>query len=155
MDLQTAYSNQKRRALHRGIEWKFTFESWLSWWENTGRINDRGRNKGQYVMCRNNDTGPYSPDNVYCGTHSDNLRDTYNAGNKIAFTAGFLGKSHSIESKLKISINHANTLSPDEIHRRIRLYNSLPKGRGLITNFAKTIGVSHTQARRFIKQFIE
>jgi hypothetical protein len=66
------YNCQKTHAKIRGIEWHFTFESWLEWWGED--IVNRGPYKGQLVMARYNDIGPYHPDNVYKSTTSDNCR---------------------------------------------------------------------------------
>jgi hypothetical protein len=71
------YNRQKYNAIHiRNIEWHFTFESWLAWWGDD--IVNRGSRKGQLVMARNGDTGPYHPDNVRKATVSENCSE----GNK-------------------------------------------------------------------------
>ena len=62
--LQQAFRNQKSRAAGRGIDWLLSFEQWVEIWERSGKINLRGRKKGQYVMSRPGDAGPYSVDNV-------------------------------------------------------------------------------------------
>lgn len=64
------YYNAYTCAKQRGIEWHFTYESWIEWWGDD--IVKRGPYKGQLVMARNNDIGPYHPDNVYKSTSSDN-----------------------------------------------------------------------------------
>ena len=38
----------------------------------SGRWEQRGRARDKYVMCRRNDTGPYSVSNVYIATLSHN-----------------------------------------------------------------------------------
>ena len=72
------YQCQKRRAKKRNIEWLFTFESWMAVWEASGHWQDR-KFLG-YVMARKNDIGPYSPDNVYITTHSQNIKDAWKNG---------------------------------------------------------------------------
>ena len=48
-------------AKRRGIEFLFTFETWLTWW---GSDLDRcGRRSAQLCCARRGDIGPYSPDN--------------------------------------------------------------------------------------------
>jgi len=79
MDEQTykywrAFQEQRSGAKKRGIEWQLTWEEWLNWWESTGQINNRGKYKGQYVMCRHGDTGPYSLSNIYCDLTDNNSR---------------------------------------------------------------------------------
>lgn len=69
------YGEHKRGAKRRNIDWQFTFETWVEWWENTGHFHERGRKKGQYVMARIGDIGPYSPSNVFCSTVEDNIKN--------------------------------------------------------------------------------
>jgi len=66
------YHGQKSMAKKRNVPWKFTFESWITWWEDTGHFHERGVKNNQYQMCRVNDTGDYSPENVYCDLGSNN-----------------------------------------------------------------------------------
>lgn len=69
-----AYFAQRRLAKSRSIEWLFeSFEQWLDWWGPD--IVHRGRRRGQLVMARYNDTGPYHPDNVRKITSGDNVRE--------------------------------------------------------------------------------
>ncbi|AZV01256.1 endonuclease [Shigella phage vB_SdyM_006] len=67
---------------------------------------------------------------------------------------GFKNKRHSDISKNKISINNASTLSKDEINYRLEILKSFDISiRGNLNKFAKHIGLSHTQARRFINKY--
>ena len=68
-----AYTAQKANAKRRGVEFLFTFEEWKQWWLDTGKWEERGKGRDKYCMQRYNDTGPYSPSNVYCGTNSENV----------------------------------------------------------------------------------
>lgn len=74
------YLNQSYEAAKRGIEWQFTYESWVAWWGDDYKY--RGKGKGKLQMCRYNDTGPYSPSNCYKATHEQNLKDFYKQGIK-------------------------------------------------------------------------
>ena len=70
-----AWSRQKNSAIKRGVGWDFTFEQWCAWWKcrlGTDWFSKRGRRKGQYVMARDGDTGPYEPWNVRCATVEEN-----------------------------------------------------------------------------------
>ena len=68
------YHQQKSKAAMRSreqvakglppIDWQFTFETWWPVWEASGLWKKRGCRRGQYVMARHGDTGPYNPDNV-------------------------------------------------------------------------------------------
>lgn len=86
---------------------------------------------------------------------SKGLRKAYDNGLKPRLglvTNGFLGKSHSEESKKKISENNGRSLSSEEEKRRKDIYESIDfSKRGCIKKFSEALNVSHTQARR-IKQ---
>lgn len=60
------YEFQRAKALVRGIEWKFTFDSWLEWWGDD--LDRRGRGTFDLCMMRPGDVGPYSPENTRKGT---------------------------------------------------------------------------------------
>lgn len=75
--LLARFEQQRSRACVRGIAWELTFEEWLSIWERSGRLSQRGKHRGQYVMARNGDVGPYSVGNVFICTHSQNISDAH------------------------------------------------------------------------------
>lgn len=68
---------------------------------------------------------------------------------------GMKGKNHSKESKEKMSYNSANKLSHTEITNRINDIQNENNKWGYISRLAKKWGVSHTQAKRFIKKYSE
>jgi hypothetical protein len=78
-----AYSTQKSNALKRKdrngnpIEWLFTFESWLDLWLKSGHWHQRGKGRGQYVMARFGDVGPYAPWNVEIKTVGENVVEAH------------------------------------------------------------------------------
>ena len=77
------YCSQKSHAKKRGIEWQFTFEEWVKWWEdNLGPdwMQKRGCTQGKHQMARNGDKGPYAPWNVQCLTHEQNRKDAAKNG---------------------------------------------------------------------------
>ena len=80
------YSMQKTSAAARGIDWKLTFQEWYDWWQSTGHWEQRGCKKGQYVMARYNDTGPYSLDNIFCCTSEQNNKDRHKNNNYVSRT---------------------------------------------------------------------
>lgn len=53
------YERQRIKAKQRGIEWLFTYETWLEFWEYKLEF------KEFLVMGRFYDLGPYSPENCY------------------------------------------------------------------------------------------
>ena len=66
------YNCQKSKAKHRGIDFELTFDQWWNIWERSGKWDQRGYKKGQYVMSRKNDIGPYAIDNVFIQLSEDN-----------------------------------------------------------------------------------
>ena len=74
--MKQKYYTQKAGAKIRGIEWQFTYETWIDWWGND--IVNRGHHSGQLVMARLGDKGPYHPDNVSKKTCNENTSE----GNK-------------------------------------------------------------------------
>jgi len=81
------YHNARYCAKERNIDWQFTYDTWVEWWGDD--IVNRGPYKGQLVMARNGDVGPYHPGNVHKKTASENCRE------------GQLGKSKSSQAILK------------------------------------------------------
>lgn len=82
MDLakaRTAYFQQKNNAKARGIEWQFTFETWVDWWG--ADIERRGSRVDSLQMQRIADAGPYHPDNVRKGVPKQN-GETYSRMHK-------------------------------------------------------------------------
>lgn len=69
-----AYSQQRKNAQIRGIGWEFTLWTWWTTWQASGKWAQRGRGQG-YVMCRQGDTGPYSPENVFIALAAQNSSD--------------------------------------------------------------------------------
>lgn len=66
------YCMQRSQAKRRGIDFYLTLWEWWSIWKKSGKYEQRGTNYGQYVMCRNMDSGPYEVGNVFIATCSDN-----------------------------------------------------------------------------------
>lgn len=73
--IKNRYWTQKACAKRRGIKFNLTFEEWWNIWEKSGKWKQRGCKKGQYVMSRINDSGPYDIDNVFIQQHSDNISE--------------------------------------------------------------------------------
>ena len=66
---------QKGNAKRRGISWEMSFKQWCDIWDKSGHYEQRGPRRGQYVMCRDGDQGPYRPDNVYIRYGRENIRE--------------------------------------------------------------------------------
>jgi NUMOD3 motif len=86
-----AYRMQKSNARTRKIPFLLTFEEWLTIWNDSGKLAQRGRGANKFCMCRIGDTGPYVIGNVFIGTGRENVR------------AGNLGKEMTQEVRNKIS----------------------------------------------------
>lgn len=67
-----AYFDQRHNAARRKVKWLFEFHTWKQWWIDTGKWDQRGKGRNNYVMARNGDTGPYAPWNVKCVTVAEN-----------------------------------------------------------------------------------
>ena len=71
--LRLAYAQQADNAAKRGIDWQFTFDSWIKWWG--ADLEKRGCTTGDLVMARYGDTGPYAHFNCFKSEASANARD--------------------------------------------------------------------------------
>jgi len=116
------YCCHRNRAKRSGIEWELTYIKWYTIWVKSGHWHERGRKRGQYVMARYGDKGPYSEDNVKIITTSENLSEwdrnieyrskISKAGRDRVFTPdhrrkignAHLGMKRSIETRLKMSL---------------------------------------------------
>jgi len=87
-----SYRMQKSNARTRKIPFLLTFEEWLTIWNDSGKLAQRGRGADKFCMCRVKDSGAYEIGNVFIGTGRENVRD------------GNLGKLDSEETKLKKSL---------------------------------------------------
>src|ERR1700719_1184871 len=73
-----AYLAHKLHAKERGNDFLFSFDDWVAWWKkNLGSdwLKKRGPYKGQYVMARNGDKGPYVEWNVECKQSQENIKE--------------------------------------------------------------------------------
>lgn len=118
-----AYRNQKQCAIERGIDWQFSsFEEWFQWWGDD--IIFRGPYKGQLVMARHNDFGPYHPNNVSKMKAEDNSRDA-NKGKKYPSTIKRQRKAIMTPDGRFESLNDAGKhykLHPTSIMYRVEKY---------------------------------
>lgn len=68
-----AYARQKCTAKTRGIEFHLSLWEWWTIWQKSGKWARRGRERGQFVMCRIGDEGPYAVDNVFIALNCENV----------------------------------------------------------------------------------
>jgi hypothetical protein len=58
------FHHQRRNAKTRGIPFLMTFDQWKAIWLESGKWEQRGFRRGQYVMSRLGDRGAYVTGNV-------------------------------------------------------------------------------------------
>jgi hypothetical protein len=73
--LLQSYRNQENSAKSRGIEWGLNFAQWLDIWKTSGKLEQRGRGKGKYVMSRIKDEGGYVVGNVHIQLATENSKE--------------------------------------------------------------------------------
>lgn len=66
------YFQQKRNAMFRGIEFRLTFPQWMRVWNESKKLNERGRGHGKFVMSRFGDAGAYEVGNVFIQSADSN-----------------------------------------------------------------------------------
>lgn len=62
--LRDDWNVQRWNAKVRDIAFELSFSEWLGIWLASGKLLRRGRGRGQYVMARHHDTGPYAIGNI-------------------------------------------------------------------------------------------
>jgi len=118
------YHEQKNRSIRRGIEWHFTYESWIEWWGDD--IELRGTSKDSLVMARTGDVGPYHPDNVRKATVSENSNERNSRYMHKVSTKD--GEFESIESAAKFYKVKATAIT-----KAVNYKNSKKYGKVIIT----------------------
>jgi hypothetical protein len=92
--MKKEFYGQKGNAKARGIEFLFTYEQWLNWWITSGKLEQRGKGRGKYCMMRKGDVGPYSIENVFCGTNEQNAIDCHKGKTRSKETKELMSRSH-------------------------------------------------------------
>ena len=94
------FYEQQYHAKERGIEFIFTYDTWLEEWTRSGHFNKRGRKSNEYCMARGTpempDVGRYAPGEVRIITNKENFRERM-WGNK--FHLGFKDSEETIRKK--------------------------------------------------------
>lgn len=70
-----AFRSQRNNAKSRAVYWGLKFSDWLSIWEASGKLPQRGSRKDQFVMSRIKDAGGYVLGNVHIQTTQENGRE--------------------------------------------------------------------------------
>jgi hypothetical protein len=66
------FDTHRKHSHTRGIPFLLTFEEWWSIWQASGHYDECGTRRGQFVMARFKDRGPYSENNVRICTVEEN-----------------------------------------------------------------------------------
>lgn len=109
--LKAVFGQSRRDAKRRGIAFEFSFEQWIDVWLRSGHLEERGRRKGQYVMARHHDRGPYAIHNVSIILCEQNHKDAATQMLGIAKTADHRAKLAAAHIGLKASLETRNKLS--------------------------------------------
>jgi hypothetical protein len=67
------YVMHRENARRRGVSFLLSFDSWWNIWEP--HWERRGCGRGELVMARHSDSGPYAVGNVEIITHAQNVKD--------------------------------------------------------------------------------
>lgn len=139
-----AYHEQRGSAKRRRIAWEFTFAEWWAWWQRDGNWERRGKRRGQLVMARFGDAGPYSPTNVFAATPFENWNDRE--------PANYQGTGELIKQKWAARTPEQNAHLPvfqvGERHPRARPVLT-PAGRfGTAREAAEHYGIHHGSASK-------
>ena|SRR5215469_9931236 len=97
------FVRQRLDAKRRNVPFLLTFGEWLKIWQDSGKWEHRGRRKGQYVMARFGDVGPYEIGNVRICTVSENQAEMYSHSSnerlRMLSQGMFKGMQHSAETR--------------------------------------------------------
>ena len=66
------FATHRNNAEARGIPFLLTYEEWMDTWTASGHWEQRGTKRGQYVMARPGDQGPYEVGNISIVLAEDN-----------------------------------------------------------------------------------
>ena len=113
-----AYDKFQQHRAHRLADpgFELTFEDWYDLWQKSGHWEERGRGKGQYVMSRVGDKGPYKIGNVFIQTNAQNIKDAW-LGKK----RGPASEEHKIKNALA---QRGKKNSPETIAKRVATYKA-------------------------------
>ena len=78
-DVYPMFVRHRSNAKQRGIEFNMTFPQWVRSWGSD--ITNRGTRKGQKVMCRPGDVGPYEEGHVQIRSGRSNVQESHRLRN--------------------------------------------------------------------------
>jgi hypothetical protein len=115
--LRRAFTIQRKDAIKRSVEFRLTFDEWLRVWFASGHLLERGCRKGQYVMARPNDIGPYVIDNVEIIPASQNVIDAragkpLSAAHRRKLSAALIGRPRVFTASHRLNLSFAAMSRP-------------------------------------------
>lgn len=116
-----AFHARRAGAKQRGIPFLMTFEEWWAIWQDSGKWEQRGCHRGQYVMARFRDAGPYAVGNVRICTREENSAEYFaNISNETRRRISVVnkGRTFSEEWRRKLSEAQKTRQPPSEETRR-------------------------------------
>lgn len=72
--IKIAFRQQRQNARNRGVAFSLNFAQFVSIWESSGKLQNRGRGAEKYCMARIGDSGAYEIGNVHIVTNAENAR---------------------------------------------------------------------------------
>jgi hypothetical protein len=102
------FHQHRRNAACRGIDFELTFEEWFRFWDDSGHFHERGVKKGQYVMARYGDSGPYAIGNVKIIRHEENILER---GVSAENRARLVGNTRALGNRFKQSAEAIKNMS--------------------------------------------
>ncbi len=140
------FKQHRNRARASGIGFELSFENWLKIWMDSGQINNRGTRKGQYVMARNGDKGPYKIGNIRIITAQENGSEKRHSEKHKRYMRDIMrGNSHALGKKLskktreKMSTSRMGRVFSEKTIRKIRR---------ALTGNTNALGHKHSLASR-------
>jgi len=104
--IRRRFIEQKSNAKRRKIEWRMTLNEWVAIWWESGHLFNRGKRGDEYQLCRFGDTGPYSADNCYVDTASNNVSAAHKGKPKSEKHAEFLRRMlNRVSPRKRVYVN--------------------------------------------------
>jgi hypothetical protein len=103
------FNNAKSSAKQRGIPFLLSYGEWLAVWQESGHLQERGRESGKYVMARNGDAGAYEVGNVSIITGAQNAADAAANGCLAGRRVGKQASPEELEANRRAPLRHVST----------------------------------------------
>ena len=140
------YKAQRHGARQRDIGFELSFSQWLRIWKNSGQLHNRGAKRGQYVMARYRDRGPYKVGNVKIITAEANGSEKrHTAAHKEKMRLLMLGNSYGLG--VKLSKETRAKMSRSRMGRKFSLKTRKKIAKALTGN-KNALGHRHSLASR-------